>query len=76
MIIQTINHAFDRAIITTDVGQNQLWATQFLTLNMHRQLLTSGGLGTMGYGLPAAIGAKIGNPDTDVIVIAGDGGIQ
>ncbi len=76
MIIQTINHAFDRAIIATDVGQNQLWATQFLTLNMHRQLLTSGGLGTMGYGLPAAIGAKIGNPDTDVIVIAGDGGIQ
>lgn len=76
IIIQTINHAFDRAIIATDVGQNQLWATQFLTLNMHRQLLTSGGLGTMGYGLPAAIGAKIGNPDTDVIVIAGDGGIQ
>lgn len=75
-IIQGINQTFDKAIIATDVGQNQLWATQFLTLDVHRQLLTSGGLGTMGYGFPAAIGAKIANPDTDVIVISGDGGIQ
>ena len=53
-----------------------MWATQFLELGKNRQLLTSGGLGTMGYGFPAAIGAKIGNPDRDVIVITGDGGMQ
>lgn len=75
-IIDEINNTFDHAIITTDVGQNQLWATQFLELNEKKQLLTSGGLGTMGYGLPAAIGAKIGNPTTDVVVISGDGGMQ
>ena len=75
-IISAINDAFDNVIIATDVGQNQLWATQFLELRKNRQLLTSGGLGTMGYGLPAAIGAKIGNPDRDVIVITGDGGMQ
>lgn len=76
MIINAINTLFTDAIITTDVGQNQLWTTQFLELNGTKQLLTSGGLGTMGYGLPSAIGAKLGNPDKEVIVIAGDGGIQ
>lgn len=76
MIIQHINNTFDEAIIATDVGQNQLWATQFLELNHHKQMLTSGGLGTMGYGFPAAIGAKIGNPEKNVIVISGDGGMQ
>ena len=76
MIIQHINEIFDEAIIATDVGQNQLWTTQFLELNQQKQMLTSGGLGTMGYGLPASIGAKIGNPDKDVIVISGDGGMQ
>lgn len=75
-IITQINRTFQNAVISTDVGQNQLWATQFLELNEHKQLLTSGGLGTMGYGLPAAIGAKLGNPEKDVIVIAGDGGMQ
>ena len=75
-IMEAINARYREAIITTDVGQNQLWATQFLDLNEHRRLLTSGGLGTMGYGLPAAIGARLGNPDTDVICITGDGGIQ
>ena len=75
-IIREINHAFDHAMIATDVGQNQLWATQFLELSDKKQLLTSGGLGTMGYGFPAAIGAKIGNPSKDVIVISGDGGMQ
>lgn len=75
-IIQEINRTFDNAIIATDVGQNQLWATQFLELCKEKQMLTSGGLGTMGYGFPAAIGAKIGNPSKDVIVISGDGGIQ
>lgn len=75
-IILAINQTFKKAVITTDVGQNQLWATQFLELNEHKQMLTSGGLGTMGYGFPAAIGAKLGNPQKDVIVISGDGGIQ
>lgn len=75
-IIKEINRIFDDAVIATDVGQNQLWATQFLELNKKKQMLTSGGLGTMGYGLPAAIGAKIGNPSKNVIVISGDGGIQ
>ena len=58
------------------MGQNQLWATQFLELSEKKQMLTSGGLGTMGYGFPAAIGAQIGNPSKDVIVISGDGGMQ
>ncbi|MDE5933581.1 MAG: acetolactate synthase large subunit, partial [Lachnospiraceae bacterium] len=75
-IIRSINRTFDNAVIATDVGQNQLWATQFLDLNEKRKMLTSGGLGTMGYGLPAAIGAQIGNPDKDVVVISGDGGMQ
>ncbi|MGM9629197.1 biosynthetic-type acetolactate synthase large subunit [Butyricicoccus sp.] len=75
-IIQEINRVFERAIIATDVGQNQLWTTQFLELTDEKQMLTSGGLGTMGYGLPAALGAKLGNPDKNVIAICGDGGIQ
>lgn len=77
-IIQGINQVYtdSDAIITTDVGQNQMWTTQYLELNGTKQLLTSGGLGTMGYGLPAAIGAKIGNPSTQVVTICGDGGIQ
>ena len=75
-ILDGINQIFDNAVIATDVGQNQLWATQFLELDEHRQLLTSGGLGTMGYGFPAALGAKLGNPHRDVIVISGDGGMQ
>jgi len=64
------------AIITTEVGQNQMWAAQFYKFNKPRHLLTSGGLGTMGYGLPAAIGAKLAFPDATVIDIAGDGSIQ
>lgn len=75
-IIQKINKLFSDAVITTDVGQNQLWTTQFLELTNRKQMLTSGGLGTMGYGFPAAIGAKLGNPDKDVIAICGDGGFQ
>ncbi len=75
-IIRYINENFDRPIITTDVGQNQLWATQYIQLDSNRQFLTSGGLGTMGYGFPAAIGAKLGNPESTVISISGDGGIQ
>lgn len=64
------------AIICTEVGQNQMWAAQYYKYREPRRLLTSGGLGTMGYGFPAAIGAKIGMPDSTVIDIAGDGSIQ
>jgi len=64
------------AIITTEVGQNQMWAAQYFKYTSPRTFLTSGGLGTMGYGFPAAIGAKLGNPKRDVFDIAGDGSIQ
>jgi acetolactate synthase I/II/III large subunit len=64
------------AIITTEVGQNQMWAAQFYKFNSPRKFVTSGGLGTMGFGLPAAIGAKIAFPDMQVIDVAGDGSIQ
>ncbi len=64
------------AIITTEVGQNQMWAAQFYKFDKPRRLLTSGGLGTMGFGLPAAIGAQLAFPDKLVIDIAGDGSIQ
>ncbi|GIP23279.1 biosynthetic-type acetolactate synthase large subunit [Paenibacillus sp. J22TS3] len=64
------------AIVTTDVGQHQMWTAQFGRFNHPRTLITSGGLGTMGFGFPAAIGAQIGNPGRTVISINGDGGMQ
>ena len=64
------------AIIATEVGQNQMWAAQFYKFNKPRRLITSGGLGTMGYGLPAAIGAQFAFPQATVFDIAGDGSIQ
>ena len=64
------------AVITTEVGQNQMWAAQFYTYTKPRTFISSGGLGTMGYGFPAAIGAQIGRPDKIVFDIAGDGSIQ
>ncbi len=64
------------AIITTEVGQHQMWTAQYYKFKTPRSLITSGGLGTMGYGFPAAIGAKIARPDKTVIDIAGDGSIQ
>ena len=63
-------------IFTTEVGQHQIWAAKNLTLNNNRKILLSGGLGTMGFGLPAAIGAAIGNPDKTIICITGDGSFQ
>ena len=75
-IIETINRMFEEAIIVTDVGQHQMFTAQFVEITEKKKLLMSGGLGTMGYGLPGAIGAKIGNPDTPVISISGDGGMQ
>jgi len=76
-VVEQIYYATQgNAIITTEVGQNQMWAAQFYKFTRPRTFITSGGLGTMGFGLPAAIGAKIARPDMTVIDIAGDGSIQ
>ena len=63
-------------IVVTDVGQHQMWSALFLNTKGPRKFLTSGGLGTMGYGLPAAIGAQFGKPEQNVILITGDGSFQ
>ncbi len=75
-VIQIIGEVFPDAIVTTEVGQNQMWTALFFDFKHTRSLITSGGLGTMGYGFPAAIGAQLGNPGRKVIDIAGDGSIQ
>jgi acetolactate synthase-1/2/3 large subunit len=62
--------------MVSDVGQNQMWEAQYYTHNRFRGLISSGGLGTMGFGLPASIGAKMGCPDASVWLVAGDGGLQ
>ena len=73
-VIERISELTDNeAIITTDVGQHQMWAAQYYKYRSPRHFITSGGMGTMGYGLGACIGAKVGVPDTPVINIAGDG---
>jgi acetolactate synthase-1/2/3 large subunit len=64
------------AIITTDVGQHQMWVAQFYPFTKTRQLITSGGLGTMGFGLPAALGAQLACPNQLVVAVVGDGGFQ
>ena len=66
----------DEAIITTDVGQHQMWVAQGYPLNRPRQWLTSGGLGTMGFGLPAAVGAALANPQRKVLCFSGDGSLM
>lgn len=76
MVMEAIQKHFGEAIYVTDVGQHQMWATQYLKLQGESQMITSGGLGTMGFGLPAAIGAAIGRPDAKVVCITGDGGLQ
>ena len=77
-IIETINEVFkeDDTIVVTDVGQHQMFTSQYLEVNENTRMYMSGGLGTMGYGLPGAVGAQIGNPDSTVIAISGDGGMQ
>ena len=75
-ILKEINNQFENSIIVTDVGQHQMLVSQYAEVTEGKQMIMSGGLGTMGYGLPGGIGAKIGNPDRPVIVISGDGGVQ
>lgn len=64
------------ALVTTDVGQHQMWVAQFYPFRSHGQLITSGGLGTMGFGIPSAIGAQFAEPDSTVVTFVGDGGFQ
>jgi acetolactate synthase-1/2/3 large subunit len=76
-ILDTLNEMTDGdAIVVTDVGQHQMWAAQFCKTEQPNTWLSSGGAGTMGYGLPAAIGAALGKPDKTVWAIVGDGGVQ
>lgn len=76
-VIDTLNHITDgNAIIVTDVGQHQMVACRYAKFNQSRSNVTSGGLGTMGFALPAAIGAKFGAPDREVVAVIGDGGFQ
>ena len=75
--IDSLSKAVDgNAVIVTDVGQHQMFSARYSKFKQTRSMITSGGLGTMGYGLPAAIGAKIGVPDREVVAVVGDGGIQ
>ena len=66
----------DSSIVATDVGQHQMWAAQFIKRTKPRSFISSGGLGTMGFGLPAAIGASFACPDKTVVCVAGDGSLQ
>lgn len=75
-VVEQISDACPDAIIVTEVGQNQMWAAQFFNFKNPRTFISSGGLGTMGYGFPAAMGAKVGKPESTVIDIAGDGSFQ
>ncbi len=74
-VIKELSEAItDDTIVTTDVGQNQMWMAHYFTSRNPRKFISSGGLGTMGFGFPAAMGAKIAMPDSDVVAVCGDGG--
>lgn len=75
-VVDAVAKQFDDAILVTDVGQQQMFASRYFRFKRTRSIITSGGLGTMGFGLPAAIGAKIGAPDREVCLFVGDGGMQ
>ena len=75
-VVDAVSKEFDDAILVTDVGQQQMFASKYFRFKHTRSIITSGGLGTMGFGLPAAIGAKIGAPERDVCLFVGDGGLQ
>ena len=75
-VLHTLKNLLGGAIVTTDVGQHQMWSAQIIGARGPRRFLTSGGLGTMGFGLPAAIGAAIANPGTKAVCITGDGSLQ
>lgn len=75
-VVDAVSKEFDDAILVTDVGQQQMFASRYFRFKQSRSIITSGGLGTMGFGLPAAIGAKIGSPERDVCLFVGDGGLQ
>ena len=81
LLPQKVIHEIDNilkgnAIVVTDVGQHQMWTSQFITFSKPNTIITSGGAGTMGFGLPAAIGAQVAAPDKKVVLITGDGGLQ
>lgn len=76
-VVNKVSHAFgDDAILVTDVGQNQMFSVRYFRFRSPRSIISSGGLGTMGFGLPASIGAKIACPERDVVLFVGDGGLQ
>ncbi len=75
-VVEQISEICPDAVVVTEVGQNQMWAAQFFNFRNPRTFISSGGLGTMGYGFPAAMGAKVGKPESTVIDIAGDGSFQ
>ena len=75
-VVDAVSKEFEDAILVTDVGQQQMFASKYFRFKRSRSIITSGGLGTMGFGLPAAIGAKIGAPERDVCLFVGDGGLQ
>ena len=76
-VLDRLHHLTEgRAVVTADVGQHQMWAAQFCKTTANRHWITSGGAGTMGFGWPAAIGAKLGRPEAEVWAVVGDGGFQ
>ena len=76
VVRKVTEHTDDKAVLVTDVGQNQMMAARYFRFSQKRSIVTSGGMGTMGYGLPAAIGATLGAPGRDVCLFLGDGGLQ